>query len=94
MITRISSFILKLLSCGLTVRQPTHLTVPSVILSKPVPRDRIDPGDLVSRKYPINITGYTQVGLVLERDNNGFLAIAWGDKVEHMWDDYDLMRLE
>lgn len=32
--------------------------------------------------------------MVLERDNNGFLRILWGTKVEDMWDDYDLLRVE
>ena len=75
------------------VIQLTHRTVQSVQLSKPADRNRIEPGDLVSRKYPINLNGYVQIGLVIERDTNGFLTVSWGNKVEHMWDDYDLMRL-
>jgi len=56
--------------------------------------DRLEPGDLVSRKYPINLKGYTLAGLVIERDRNGFLTIAWGNTIEYMWDDYDLARIE
>jgi hypothetical protein len=54
----------------------------------------IEPGDLVSRKYSINLKEYPQAGLVIERDNNGFLTVSWAGKVEYMWDDYDLVRLE
>ena len=63
-------------------------------LSKPASRNRIDPGDLVSRKYTVNFPGVILTGLVIERDRNGFLTVSWGGKVEHMWDDYDLMRIE
>lgn len=63
-------------------------------LNKPEERNLIEPGDLVVRKYEIAIPNFVKAGLVLERDRNGFLTVAWGDKIEHMWDDYDLMRLE
>lgn len=76
------------------VIQPTHHTAQCVQLSKHDSGNQIKSGDLVSRKYPINVKGYTQLGLVLERDKNGFLSVAWGNKVEHMWDDYDLARVE
>ena len=54
----------------------------------------IEVGDLVVRKYEIKIPNFVKAGLVMERDRNGFLTIAWGGKIEYMWDDYDLMRLE
>lgn len=76
------------------VRQPTHPTVPSVILSKPMSRNRIEPGDLVVRKYDLNLAKFTKTGFVIRRENNGFLTVAWGNLIEEMWDDYDLMRLE
>lgn len=75
------------------VIQLTHRTVQFVQLSKPADRNRIELGDLVVRKYEIKIPNFVKVGLVIERDRNGFLSISWGDKIEHMWDDYDLMRL-
>jgi hypothetical protein len=46
------------------------------------------------RKYTVNIPGIVCIGLVIERDKNGFLTVMWGRKIEYMWDDYDLMRLE
>jgi len=46
------------------------------------------------RKYTVNIPGITCAGFVIERDRNGYLTVAWGRKVEYMWDDYDLMRVE
>jgi hypothetical protein len=60
---------------------------------------KISSGDLVRRKYHISqekldLLGLKGLGLVLERDNNGFLSIVWGDKIEYMWDDYDLVRVE
>ena len=57
---------------------------------------KINPGDLVRRKYHITLLEWkwTELGVVLERDNNGFLRILWGTKVEEMWDDYDLLRLD
>ena len=60
---------------------------------------KISSGDLVRRKYHISqekldLLGLKGLGLVLERDNNGFLSIVWGDKLECMWDDYDLVRVE
>jgi hypothetical protein len=57
---------------------------------------KINPGDLVRRKYHINRLEWkwTELGMVLERDNNGFLRILWGTKVEEMWDDYDLLHVE
>jgi len=63
-------------------------------LNKPEERNLIKPGDLVVRKYEITIPNFVKAGLVIERDRNGFLTVAWGGKIEHMWDDYDLMRLE
>jgi len=65
-----------------------------VQLSKPASRSRIKPGDLVMRKYTVNIPGITCAGFVIERDRTGFLTVMWGRKVEYMWDDYDLMRVE
>ncbi len=79
---------------GQMVIQPTHHTVQSVQLNKPADRNRIEVGDLVVRKYEIKIPNFVKVGLVIERDRNGFLSIFWGGKIECMWDDYDLMRLE
>jgi hypothetical protein len=57
---------------------------------------KINPGDLVRRKYHITLLErkWTELGMVLERDNNGFLRILWGTKVEEMWDDYDLLHVE
>ena len=57
---------------------------------------KINPGDLVRRKYHITLLEWkwTELGVVLERDNNGFLRILWGTKVEEMWDDYDLLRVD
>lgn len=57
---------------------------------------RISPGDLVRRKYHISRPDWlwTEFGIVIERDNNGFLDILWGSEIEHMWDDYDLVRVE
>jgi hypothetical protein len=46
------------------------------------------------RKYTLNIPDMVKVGFVIERDRNGYLTVAWGRKVEYMWDDYDLMRIE
>lgn len=63
-------------------------------LCKPASRNRIEPGDLVMRKYEIKIPNFVKVGLVIERDRNSFLTVMWGGKVEYMWDDYDLMRIE
>jgi len=54
-------------------------------------RTNIQPGDLVARKY--HIRGTHPMGVVIERDRNGFLDVLWGSRVEHMWDDYDLMRI-
>jgi len=57
---------------------------------------RINPGDLVRRKYHISRPDWKWVdlGLVMSRDSNGYLDILWGSKLESMWDDYDLMRVE
>lgn len=57
---------------------------------------KIQPGDLVRRKYHISRPDwkYTEFGFVIERDNNGFFDILWGSKIEHMWDEYDLMRVD
>jgi hypothetical protein len=30
----------------------------------------------------------------MNRDNNGYLDILWGSKLESMWDEYDLVRVE
>ncbi len=65
-----------------------------VHLDKPPERNRIEPGDLVVRKYEIKMPNFVKAGFVLERDRNGFLTVSWGNKIEYMWDDYDLMRLE
>jgi hypothetical protein len=65
-----------------------------VQLDKPPERNRLEPGDLVVRKYEIKMTNFVKAGFVLERDRNGFLTVSWGNKIEYMWDDYDLMRLE
>ncbi len=65
-----------------------------VQLSKPAAQSRIEPGELVMRKYTLNIPDMVKVGFVIERDRNGYLTVAWGRKVEYMWDDYDLMRIE
>ena len=54
-------------------------------------RTNIQPGDLVARKY--HIRGTHPMGVIIERDRNGFLDVLWGSRVEHMWDDYDLMRI-
>lgn len=94
MTTRNPLFTQRPLFSGQMERRQTLGKVLSVQLNKPDSRNRIEPGDLVSRNYPILVKGYTQTGLVLERDNNGFLIIAWGSKIENMWDDYDLMRIE
>lgn len=61
-----------------------------------MPRSNIQAGDLVRRKYHITRPNWkwTEIGMVIERDNNGMLDILWGTKIEHMWDDYDLMRVE
>jgi len=50
----------------------------------------------VRRKYHISRPDWKWVdlGLVMSRDNNGYLDILWGSKLESMWDDYDLMRVE
>ena len=56
--------------------------------------NKIEPGDLVVRKYEIKIPNFVKAGFVIERDRNGFLTVSWGNKIEYMWDDYDLMRLE
>ncbi len=63
-------------------------------LSKPSSRNNIEPGDLVVRKYEIKIPNFVKTGFVIERDRNGFLTVSWGNKIEYMWDDYDLTRLE
>lgn len=94
MTTRNPRYTQKHSSFGQTEIPPTQAMVQSVQLSKPKSRNRIDPGDLVSRKYLINLNGYVQTGLVLERDSNGFLTVSWGGIIEHMWDDYDLTRIE
>lgn len=49
----------------------------------------IKQGDLVKRKYSINIMT-SKVGLVIGRDSNGYLIISWSGKIEDFWDDYDL----
>jgi len=57
---------------------------------------RLSPGDLVRRKYHISRLNWSfaELGFVLHRDNNGFLDVLWGNKVEHMWDDYDLVQVD
>jgi hypothetical protein len=55
-------------------------------------RTNIQPGDLVARKY--HIRGTHPMGVIIERDRNGFLDVLWGSRVEHMWDDYDLTRID
>ena len=57
---------------------------------------RLQPGDLVRRKYHISRPdwSWTELGVVVERDNNGYLDVLWGSKIESMWDDYDLMRVD
>ena len=55
---------------------------------------RLRAGDLVKRRYELRLPDVQLLGVVLERDRNGFLTVVWGDKVEHMWDDYDLMGVE
>lgn len=61
-----------------------------------MPRSNIQVGDLVRKKYHISRPDWrrTEIGVVVDRDNNGMLDILWGSKLEHMWDDYDLMRVE
>ncbi len=54
-------------------------------------RTNIQPGDLVTRKYQVNC-GHL-IGIVVERDRNGFLDVLWGSRIEHMCDDYDLTRI-
>jgi hypothetical protein len=51
-------------------------------------------GDLVKRRYDILVPGAHKVGMIIDRDRNGFLDVLWGSKVECMWDDYDLTKLE
>lgn len=51
-------------------------------------------GDLVKRRYDLRLEHVRTFGVVLERDRNGFLTVIWGEKVEHMWDDYDLVRVD
>ncbi len=55
-------------------------------------RTNIQPGDLVARKY--HIRGTHPMGVVVDRDRNGYLDVLWGSQVEHMWDDYDLTRID
>lgn len=55
-------------------------------------RTNIQPGDLVARKY--HIRGFPLMGIVVDRDCNGYLDVLWGSKIEHMWDDYDLTRID
>ena len=47
------------------------------------------------RKYHISRPDWkwTDVGIVIERDNNGYFDVLWGSKIEGMWDDYDLMKV-
>lgn len=63
-------------------------------LNKSPERNRIGPGDLVMRKYEIKVPNFVRSGLVIERDRNSFLTVSWGGKVEYMWDEYDLVRIE
>jgi hypothetical protein len=65
-----------------------------VHLNKLPDRSRIEVGDLVVRKYEIKISNLVKAGIVIERDRNGYLSVSWGNKIEYMWDEYDLMRLE
>ena len=54
---------------------------------------QIEPGDIVMRSYPLG-PAYPKIGLVVERENNGYLTVMWGGgKVEQMWDDQDLRRI-
>lgn len=57
-------------------------------------KSKIQPGDLVMRKYEIKMWGINLIGHVVERDGNGFLSVQWGTKLEHMWDEYDLEQLK
>jgi|694.fasta_scaffold19527_6 hypothetical protein len=55
---------------------------------------RLTVGDIVMRTYPLG-PSYPRVGLIIDRDNNGYLTVMWGGgKVEHMWDDQDLIRID
>lgn len=58
-------------------------------LSVDRPRSRITPGDLVQRTYHLSVAHH-HLGIVISRDGCGFLDVLWGQKVEHMWDDFDL----
>jgi len=49
----------------------------------------IKTGDLVTRKYTINIAS-SKFGLVIGRESNGYLIISWSGKIEDFWDEYDL----
>lgn len=53
-------------------------------------RHRMKAGDVVTRAYQLSIF-HNLLGLVIGRDNCGYLTVIWGDKVEHMWDDNDLI---
>ena len=46
-------------------------------------------GDIVTRAYQLSIF-HNLLGLVVDRDRNGYLTISWGSKLEYMWDDGDL----
>jgi hypothetical protein len=50
---------------------------------------KINVGDIVTRAYPLSIY-HNLLGFVVDRDNNDYLSIMWGSKLEHMWDDGDL----
>lgn len=63
-------------------------------LNNPPECNRIGPGDLVMRRYEIKVPNFVRMGLVIERDRNSFLTVLWGGKVEYMWDEYDLVRIE
>lgn len=63
-------------------------------LNNPPECNRIRPGDLVMRRYEIKVPNFVRMGLVIERDRNSFLTVLWGGKVEYMWDEYDLVRIE
>ena len=47
-------------------------------------------GDIVTRAYQLSIF-HCLMGLVIDRDSCGYLTIIWCNKVEHMWDDNDLI---
>jgi len=61
-----------------------------------MPRSNIQIGDLVRRNYHVIRADWiwSEIGIVVDRDSNGLLDILWGKRLEHMWDDYDLIKIE